>query len=90
VAAIVRLTDLDVGQAARLEELRLDADAAGLLRALGLTTACELRLCQAGDPCIFEVGPARIGVSREVAAGILVTPATTDYDHPCCSPPTTP
>jgi Fe2+ transport system protein FeoA len=68
------LCDLRVGEKARLGELRLDDRATDLLRALGLTSGCEIRVCKSGEPCIVQVGPARIGVSKQVAAGIWVVP----------------
>ena len=52
-----------------LHEVR-DAESRPFLRALGLTDACELRLCKAGEPCIVQVRSTRIGLSGEVARGI--------------------
>lgn len=70
----VRLSDLPTGTFARL----LAADVAGedgaLLRALGLTERCRLRLCKSGEPCIVEVRTTRIGLSRTVAEHVLVVP----------------
>ena len=70
----VRLSDLRAGTIARFEEARLDAAACSLLRALGLTKSCTLRLCQTGDPCIVQVRRTRIGLSKAVAGGIYVVP----------------
>ncbi len=70
----IALSTLAVGSLARLHEARLDPQSAGLLRALGLSSARELRLCKAGEPCIVQVGSTRIGVSRDVASRILVIP----------------
>jgi Fe2+ transport system protein FeoA len=70
----VRLSDLDPGTVARFHEARLDAEACSLLRALGLTKSCQLRLCQAGDPCIVQVRTTRIGLSKAVAGAIFVIP----------------
>jgi Fe2+ transport system protein FeoA len=70
----IALSALAVGSFARLHEARLDAESAGLLRALGLSSTRELRLCKAGEPCIVQVGGTRIGVSRDVASRILVIP----------------
>lgn len=72
----VRLSDLKAGTLARLHDDRLDPEARSLLRALGLTTACQLRLCQAGEPLIVQVRSTRIGLSRAVARGIFVVPQT--------------
>jgi Fe2+ transport system protein FeoA len=47
-----------------------------LLRALGLTDRCSLRICKVGEPCIVEVRSTRIGLSKSVAHGIFVVPET--------------
>ena len=70
----VPLRDLPAGCSARLHHVDVDPRSADLLRALGLTAASDLRLCKAGEPCIIQIGTTRIGVSRAVAAGILVVP----------------
>ena len=72
----VPLLDLPVGQSARLHAVDVDDAAAALLRALGLTADCDLRLCKAGEPCILQVSGTRIGISGEVASRILVRPLT--------------
>ena len=74
-ASPIALSTLAVGTFARLHEARLDDHSAHLLRALGLSTARDLRLCKTGEPCIVQIGPTRIGVSRDVAARILVIPS---------------
>lgn len=70
----IRLCDLRVGHVARLHETRLDEESRQLLQALGLTAACRIRLCKAGEPCIVQVRSTRIGLSRAVAALIFVIP----------------
>ena len=70
----VRLSELGAGTIARFDEARLDAAACNLLRALGLTKSCVLRLCKTGDPCIVQVRSTRIGLSKAVAGGIYVVP----------------
>jgi Fe2+ transport system protein FeoA len=45
-----------------------------LIRALGLTDRCLMRICKVGEPCIVQVHATRIGLSRTVADGILVVP----------------
>jgi Fe2+ transport system protein FeoA len=45
-----------------------------VLRSLGLTDDCVLRLCQAGDPCIVQVKSTRIGLSSAVARCLYVVP----------------
>jgi hypothetical protein len=70
----IALSTLAAGSVARLHEARLDDHSVGLLRALGLLASGDFRLCKAGEPCIVQVGTTRIGVSRDVAARILVIP----------------
>jgi Fe2+ transport system protein FeoA len=70
----VPLSDLPVGKLARLHAVDLDDAAAGLLRALGLTSDSDLRLCKGGEPCIVQIGGTRLGVSGAVARHILVMP----------------
>ncbi len=70
----IRLSDLEVGRAARFHDSTLDAEARDLLRALGLTAQSIVRLCKRGEPCIVQVRSTRIGRSRAVAGSILVIP----------------
>jgi Fe2+ transport system protein FeoA len=70
----VRLSELTAGCVARLHAAHLSPQDCALLRALGLTDECELRICQVGEPCIVQVRTTRIGLSRAVADGILVVP----------------
>jgi Fe2+ transport system protein FeoA len=69
----IPLTHVRVGDVATLYEVR-DAEARGVLRSLGLTDECEIRLCKTGDPCIVQVQATRIGLSRVVAEHLLVVP----------------
>jgi len=73
-AAPVRLSQLPAGSIAKFHASELAADDAALLRALGLTDRCRVRVCKAGEPCIVQVQATRIGLSHEVAEGILVVP----------------
>jgi Fe2+ transport system protein FeoA len=77
-ARTIPLCELPVGDVARLHAVDLDADAAGLLHALGLTADSDLRLCKRGEPCIVQVGGTRLGVSASVACHILVRPLNGD------------
>lgn len=70
----VDLTRLRVGARARLHATRLERADIELLEALGLTDACRLRVCQAGDPWIVQVGTTRIGIADSLAPSILVLP----------------
>jgi hypothetical protein len=73
-ARVVRLTQLTAGAFARLHATELDTEDCALLRALGLTDQCLLRVCKAGEPCIVQVRATRIGLSKEVARGLFVIP----------------
>jgi len=72
--APIRLSELPAGQVARLHGADLSARDCALLRAIGLTDHCLLRICKVGEPCIVQVRATRIGLSRSVADGILVVP----------------
>lgn len=71
---VVPLTDLAPGALATFHDAQLDAEAARLLGALGLVPACQLRVCQTGEPLIVEVRGTRIGLSRAVGQQVLVVP----------------
>lgn len=73
----VPLTSVPVGAVATLHEVR-DAESRPVLRSLGLTDACVLRLCKVGDPCIVQVRSTRIGLSKTVARCLYVVPDGTD------------
>ena len=60
----------------RLHNAELAPQDCALLRALGMTDRCLLRVCKVGEPCIVEVRSTRIGLSRTVARGIFVVPET--------------
>jgi len=76
-AAAVPLTTVPVGALATLHEVT-DVESRPVLRSLGLTDACVLRLCQVGDPCIVQVKSTRIGLSSAVARCLYVVPETGD------------
>jgi len=63
-----------VGTLATLHAV-VDQASRPVLRSLGLTDACVMRLCQVGDPCIVQVRSTRIGISHVVAERVLVVPA---------------
>ena len=73
-SAPVRLSELAPGRFARLHCAELAARDCALLRAIGLTDHCLLRVCKIGEPCIVQVRATRIGLSRAVAEGIFVLP----------------
>jgi len=74
VPAPIRLSDVRPGRMARLHTAALAAPDCALLRAIGLTDRCLLRVCKIGEPCIVQVRATRIGLSRSVADGIFVLP----------------
>lgn len=74
LSAPIPLSQLRAGSTARLHSTDLAREDCALLRALGLTDHCLLRVCKAGEPCIVEVRTTRIGLSRDVARGLLVVP----------------
>jgi Fe2+ transport system protein FeoA len=68
----VPLADVPVDGLAELRVSKLDEETRALLRALGLTDGSTLRVCKQGEPFIIQVRATRIGMSRSVAAGLLV------------------
>jgi Fe2+ transport system protein FeoA len=70
----IPLSQLRAGATARLHSAELAIDDCALLKALGLTDRCLLRVCKAGEPCIVEVKATRIGLSRALARGVFVVP----------------
>jgi len=76
-ANAVPLTSVAVGALATLHEVT-DTESRPVLRSLGLTDDCVLRLCQVGDPCIVQVRSTRIGLSNAVARCLYVVPEPGD------------
>lgn len=72
----IRLSALAPGCTARMHTADLAPQDCAMLRALGMTDACVLRICKVGEPCIVQVQSTRIGLSRSVADGIFVVPET--------------
>ena len=73
-SASIPLTDLPVDAQAQLRVSELDNHSRALLRALGLIDGSNLRVCKQGEPFIIQVRATRIGMSRRVAAALLVEP----------------
>jgi Fe2+ transport system protein FeoA len=73
-AAVVQLTQLAAGEAARLHTVDLVTEDAALLEALGMTRSCRFRVCKIGDPWIVQVRETRIGLAESVARRLLVIP----------------
>ena len=70
----VPLSTLATGCSAHVQDARIERDLAHYLRAIGLTLSSRFQICQAGDPCIVQVGSTRIGLSGSVARRIFVIP----------------
>src|SRR3982751_5361355 len=74
-----KLTDLDVGDTARMLDAAVDTELRTLLRALGLTDNSPLRVCKRGEPCVVQVRSTRIGISGRIAQHITVVPDAADH-----------
>ncbi len=75
----VPLTKMLAGEEARFCKADLRCEDCDLLRAMGLTDRCTLRICRGGEPCIIEVNSTRLALAAPLARRILVTPLG---DHP--------
>jgi Fe2+ transport system protein FeoA len=73
-----RLSDLDVGDWARIVDAAIDAESRSLLEALGLTDNSRLRVCKRGEPCVVQVRATRIGISSRIAEHITVVAESTE------------
>ncbi len=69
----VPLSQLRTGDRARLHRADLCCDECELLRAMGMSEECLLRVCRSGAPCIIEVNATRLGLSPAMTRRILVT-----------------
>ena len=67
-----RLSELHVGDCARIVDAAIDAESRALLEALGLTDNSRLRVCKRGEPCVVQVRATRIGISSRIARRITV------------------
>ena len=77
--ASLPLSQLPAGVRARVTGGTLGEGEQALLRAMGLRPDAEVELCRGGQRCIVSVvhgcgGGCRIGLARELADGIVVTP----------------
>ncbi len=70
----IPLSQLRPGDRAILHADGLRCESCDLLNAMGLTEQCEIRVCKQGEPCIVQVNDTRLGLSRRLAATIMVTP----------------
>lgn len=77
--ASIPLTQLARGRKARVSETNLEPDDLSMLRAMGLKPNATIEVCRMGQPCIVALegicgGGCRIGLSREIAARVMVQP----------------
>jgi Fe2+ transport system protein FeoA len=70
---VVALSTLNPGQVGRIVEKRLDEADREVLRAMGLATACMVRLCRAGEPCIVAILSGGRGADGAPAARLGAT-----------------
>ncbi|MEM7754574.1 MAG: FeoA domain-containing protein [Planctomycetota bacterium] len=80
-AATMRVADLAVGGAGELVGIELEPGSSDLLTAMGLRAGCRVTMCRRGHSCVVRVcdgggGGCRVGMSRELAAGLRVSPVT--------------
>jgi Fe2+ transport system protein FeoA len=68
------LSHLQDGAFGRIVAVEADADDAIRLKSLGLCLGRRVQLAKGGDPLIVRVLGARVGLSRRLAASVLVQP----------------
>lgn len=71
----LRLSDLDVGETAHVEELALPEEAAHRLMTLGLVPGSQVTVVRSvpgGDPRVYRVDGAEIALRSETAAQVRV------------------
>lgn len=73
----VSLATLREGECGRAHTAQLPCEDCDLLNAMGLTEACEVRVCRKGEPCIVQVNTTRLGLSAALARRILITQRAT-------------
>jgi Fe2+ transport system protein FeoA len=66
------LSHLEDGAFGRIVSVEADADDAIRLKSLGLCLGRRVQLAKGGDPLIVRVLGARVGLSRRLAACVLV------------------
>ena len=79
----IPLTQLTRGQRATVDSSTLDEHDGSVLRAMGLRPDASIQMCRLGEPCIISLsgacgGGCRIGLAKEIASRVLVTPDTLD------------
>ena len=71
----IPLCQLRPGDRARMAGSTLCGEDCELLRAMGMSEHCELRVCRSGEPCIVQVNATRLGLSSRLTPFIMVAPA---------------
>jgi Fe2+ transport system protein FeoA len=66
------LSHLEDGAFGRIVAVEADADDAVRLKSLGLCIGRRVQVAKGGDPLIVRVLGARVGLSRRLAASVLV------------------
>jgi len=69
----IPLCAMNPGECGRIVSSRLGENDGELLRAMGMSEHCRLRVCRSGEPCIVQIDSTRLGLSREMTRLILVT-----------------
>lgn len=70
---LVPLSSLRDGDRGRVHSTDMRCEDCALLNAMGLTDQCEIRVCQAGEPCIVQVRTTRLGIARSLAGKIMIS-----------------
>ena len=68
----VPLCQLRSGESARLHATDLGCEECELLRAMGMTEECRLKVCRSGSTYIVQVNATRLGLSGAIARRIMV------------------
>jgi Fe2+ transport system protein FeoA len=77
----IPLTQLPRGTRATVHAADLDEQDGKMLRAMGLRPDASIQMCRLGEPCIVSLsgacgGGCRIGLARDIASRVMVTPHT--------------
>jgi Fe2+ transport system protein FeoA len=70
---VVPLSSLRDGDRGRVHATDMHCEDCALLNAMGLTDQCEVRVCQAGEPCIVQVRTTRLGIAKSLAGKIMIS-----------------
>jgi Fe2+ transport system protein FeoA len=70
---LVPLSSLRDGERGRVHSTDMRCEDCALLNAMGLTDQCEVRVCQAGEPCIVQVRTTRLGIAKSLAGKIMIS-----------------